>query len=569
MLGLHIADVVTLILYLLGITLIGIRSARLVKSMSDFFMPRRFGKRMLVMHSFATGTHSDQGVSVASKAFTNGLSGIWYEWLWLFGTPFYWLIAPVMRRFRAFTTADVFEARFNRSVAMLYAVIGMLNLMVTIGIMLKGSGAIIASAFGDNVSTEVAIAVMTVLFVIYGIAGGLSAAIITDFIQGILTVVFSFLLLPITLDSVGGVQGLHAPIANPDLFSIIAPYEIGLFYIIIIGLNGLIGIVTQPHIMGNCAAGRTEMDGRVGFTAGNFLKRFCTVAWTLIGFSAIAYYGNQEIDPDQIFGMMARDFLPAIMPGLLGIFLAGLLASLMSSCDSFMIASSALFTENIYKPLRSGKDQRHYVTVGRIVSLFIVAGGMAVAFWLPGVVAGLEIFWKIAPMMGIAFWLGLFWRRTTVLGAWAATLTGFFVWWLTEQQLVLNLLSEFPGADFLRLVISQVDGSLVIYLPWQMVFYLLAGLAMGVVVSLLTKPVDDQKLDRFYALVRTPVLTDEGNPTLPCTLPANATVPPKDKLFPSSKQLEILKPSKVSIAGFLISCVAVIGLVAMFFAITQ
>ena len=248
MLGLHIADVVTLILYLLGITLIGIRSARLVKSMSDFFMPRRFGKRMLVMHSFATGTHSDQGVSVASKAFTNGLSGIWYEWLWLFGTPFYWLIAPVMRRFRAFTTADVFEARFNRSVAMLYAVIGMLNLMVTIGIMLKGSGAIIASAFGDNVSTEVAIAVMTVLFVIYGIAGGLSAAIITDFIQGILTVVFSFLLLPITLDSVGGVQGLHAPIANPDLFSIIAPYEIGLFYIIIIGLNGLIGIVTQPHI---------------------------------------------------------------------------------------------------------------------------------------------------------------------------------------------------------------------------------------------------------------------------------------------------------------------------------
>ena len=121
-LGLHIADVFVLGLYLIGTTIIGVWASRRIKNVADFFMPRRFGKAMMIMHAFGTGTHSDQAVSVASKSFTNGLSGIWYQWLWLPVTPFYWLIAPVFRRFRAITTADVFESRFSPSVAMLFAV---------------------------------------------------------------------------------------------------------------------------------------------------------------------------------------------------------------------------------------------------------------------------------------------------------------------------------------------------------------------------------------------------------------------------------------------------------------
>lgn len=43
---------------------------------------------------------------------------------------------------------------------------------------------------------------MTILFVAYGVAGGLSAAIVTDAIQGVLTVILSFLILPFALDAV-------------------------------------------------------------------------------------------------------------------------------------------------------------------------------------------------------------------------------------------------------------------------------------------------------------------------------------------------------------------------------
>jgi len=556
-LGLHIADILVLGIYLVGITIIGIWAARRIKNIADFFMPRRFGKVMMITHAFGTGTHSDQAVSVASKSFTNGLSGIWYQWLWLFATPFYWLIAPVMRRFRAITTADVFEARFSPSVAMLFAVVGMLNLSVNIGVMLKGAGAVIGASTAGLVSSNIAIAVMTVMFVIYGMAGGLSAAIITDFIQGVLTVVFSFVLLPFILNAVGGLQGIHESIKDPGMLSLVAPAEIGFFYITVIAFNGLVGIVTQPHTMGNCAAGKTEMEGRVGWMFGNFIKRVCTVAWCLTGLAAVVYFADRDVEPDKIFGFVAADFLPKIAHGVLGLFLAALLASVMSSCDSFMIASSGLFTENIYKRLLPGRTAKHYVFVARATSLAIVAGGVGFAYWLEGVVQGLEIFWKISPMMGIAFWLGLFWRRTTVAGAWASTLTAFGVWWLTTHELFISWLGGLSIAEPLMFVFIK-NGVAEVYLPWQMVFYLSAGTIAGIVVSLFTRPVPEEKLDNFYALVRTPVKPGE-QVSLPCTLPDDAVVPKKRNIFPNTS-LEIAIPSRTSVVGFLAGwlCVAAI-----------
>ena len=550
--GLHVADIFVLVLYLLGMAAIGFWSARKIKQSQDFFMPRRFGKAMMVMFGFGAGTHSDQAVGVASKSFSSGLSGIWYQWLWLPCTPFYWLIAPVMRRFRAITTGDVFEARYNRSVAMLYAVVGMLNLSVNIGLMLRGSSEVISASTQGLLSANVAIAVMTIVFVIYGVAGGLAAAIITDFIQGILTIIFSFLLLPLIMNAVGWLDGIHAAIADPQKLTLVAPAEIGFFYIAVIAFNGLVGIVTQPHTMSNCAAGKTEMEGRFGWMFGNLIKRVCTIPWCLTGLAAIVYFGSQgiEVEPDKVFGAVAGDFLPKIVPGMLGIFLAALLASVMSSCDAFMIASSALFTENIYRPLAPGRKQGHYVTVGRIASVAVVSGGVMFAYWLPGVVAGLEIFWKVSAMMGIAFWLGLFWRRMTVAGAWATTLISFAVLLFTSKiSFGQYVLWDFNAGCAQYLPDFMLwNGQL--YLPWQMILYLSAGLFSGIAVSLLTKPVAKEKLDNYYALIRTPIKPGE-QPTAACTLPDDAVVPEKRNIFPNTN-FEFMIPSRTSVVGFLI-----------------
>jgi len=566
MFGLNLADIVVLGLYLLGMAAIGVWSAKKIKKAADFFMPRRFGKAMMVMFAFGAGTHSDQAVGVASKSYSIGLSGIWYQWLWLPCTPFYWLIAPVMRRFRAITTGDVFEARYSRSVAILYAVIGMLNLSVNIGLMLRGSSEVISASTQGLLSANAAITVMTVVFVIYGVAGGLAAAIITDFIQGILTIIFSFLLLPLIMNAVGGMEGIREAIANPQKLSLVAPAGIGVFYITVIAFNALVGIVTQPHTMGNCAAGKTEMEGRFGWMFGNIIKRVCTIPWCLTGVAAIVYFASKEVDieADKVFGAVAGDFLPKILPGMLGIFLAALLASVMSSCDAFMISSSALFTQNIYTPWKPGRSQKHYVAVGRIAAVVVVSGGVAFAFWLPGVVKGLEIFWKISAMMGIAFWLGLFWRRMTVAGAWATTLVSFAVMLFTGRiafgQYILWDFNAYLANKLPSFMLWQDKSDMLykLYLPWQMVFYLGAGLISGIIVSLLTKPVSAKKLENFYALTRTPIAPGE-QVDAPCTLPQGAEVPQRRNIFANSN-LEIAVPSRMSVLGFLVGWACVVAI---------
>jgi len=173
---------------------------------------------------------------------------------------------------------------------------------------------------------------------------------------------------------------------------------------------------------------------------------------------------------------------------------------------------------------------------------------VAFAYWLPGVVAGLEIFWKISAMTAIPFWLGLFWRRATVAGAWAATLASFAAWFGTTRiafgGLVLWDFDARIGPYLPRIFLWQ-DG---LYLPWQMVFYLAAGLLAGIVVSLLTKPGPPAKLEHFYALLRTPVKPGE-QAVVPCTLPLDAVVPPRRNLF-AGTSLEIPVPTWTGILGF-------------------
>ena len=549
-------DWLVIAVYLVGITIIGVYATRRVKSSSNFFISdRSFGKLMMTFFSFGTGTNTDQAVSVASKTYTSGASGIWYQWLWLFSTPFYWLLAPLFRRMRAVTTADYLLVRYGQSVAVLFALVGMAQLAVNIGVVLKASSAMITAVSGGTISPEIAIFAMTVLFVVYGVSGGLNAAIITDLIQGILTVILSFLILPFALSAVGGMSGLRESIADPEVFSIVAPSEITTLYVIVIAVNGLIGWVTSPYSMAMCGAGRSEYDARVGLVAGHFLKRLCTIAWVLTGLVAIALYAGTTTNPDHVYGLLARDFLPTIAPGLVGLFIASMLAAVMSSCDTFMVSAAALFTENVYKPLiRPGREERHYILVGRIASVLVVGSGIVIAFGLSSVVAGLELFWIVQAMMGVAIWASFFWRRATAAAAWASTLGGFAAWFFTSD---VALVGWSFNERFAHLLPSFMLFEGRLSLPWQMIIYLVVGLAIMIAVSLVTRAPARERLDRVYETLRTPV--EPGEPeTAPLTLPPGVAPAPRSVLI-EHPDFELMKPTRTSVMGFLASC-AVVGL---------
>jgi Na+/proline symporter len=629
-LGLHFLDWVVLAVYFLVILGVGIWSMRKVKDMSDFFMGgRRFGKVFMMFFAFGSGTSSEQAVSVAAGSFRYGLAGIWYQFLWLWATPFYWIVAPVFRRMRALTTSDFFEARYSSSTATLYSVVGIVMSIVFIAGGLYGAGEMIEGlAGGIDLTTgkpffpsSYAIAGMTVLFVAYGLAGGLNAAIVTDFLQGVLTIVFSFLLLPFALNVAATVAGTESGFTalaqglpgrsgeeilsmtlTEDFLARTGAEPITLFYVVMLSIGGLIGIVVQPHIMGVCGAGKTEFEGRFGFTFGNFIKRFCTIAWTFTGLACIIIYlspgtdylsaerlAELQADPDQmkafanqVFGLAAHDILPKIQHGLVGLLMASLLAAVMSTCDAQMVVGSGLFTENVYRRfIRPGQSPAHYLMTGRLASLGIVGCALVMLTQFDNVIQVLTTYIQAIPaFMGLAFWLGITWRGYTPAGVWASTLVTAGVWYLTQAHTPFEFVARLGESDFLlrnvdylpglfrnwlheiapSMMVARLDaaGTLVSVktsVPWQILMYLTTGAVSGIVFSLFSRRTSQEKLDSFYKLIRTPVRAGEII-TSPCTLPEGHLPPDEGKLI-DHPDLEIPSPSRIGIIGFVLAWVMV------------
>ena len=194
-------------------------------------------------------------------------------------------------------------------------------------------------------------------------------------------------------------------------------------------------------------------------------------------------------------------------------------------------------TENLYKPLRQGKSDAHYLWVGRGVGLLIVVAGIVVAFWMPNVVEGLKIWLKIAPMLGVAFWVGLFWRRFNSAGAWASTLAAALGWWAVSN----TALSE----------------------PVQILWYLGIAVIAGVIASLATKRPSAKNLDRFHELIRTPVQPGEQL-AQPCHLPEGVAAADRKLLF-AGTDFEFPIPSRISAIGFFLAWLAVGTMIGGFY----
>ncbi len=639
-LGLHTADWVILALYFVVIIAIGLWSARKVKDMADFFMGgRRFGKVFMMFFAFGSGTSSEQAISVVAGTWRAGLAGIWWQFLWLWATPFYWLVAPIMRRMRALTTADFFETRFNSPTAVMYSFYGIAISITFIAGGLFGTGKMVDALTGNELDKiavqanimvpaaewdgktnsiniterrlqgyEFAILAVTVMFVIYGMAGGLGAAIITDFIQGILTIVFSFLLLPFVFFQIGGFGELHQQadlkqgmldlVASPQVAATLGKEPITPFYVFMLSVTALAGIVIQPHIMGVCGAGKTEYEGRFGFTVGNFLKRFCTVAWTFTGLACIVWYmgdnsplktsddpadqaiyqslvmraspeytqlSNEEkakIDKqdknfaDKLFGMAAHDILPRIAPGLIGLLLASLLAAVMSTSDAQMIISSGLFTENIYrKCMVKNRSQRHYLWVGRIAGLVIVVLALILQTTFTDIIDALKTIVKTPACIGLSLWFGIVWRRWNVVSVWVSTVTGILVW----IAVAFGANSIYESGVFPESIFKISKDQTQMLDVWQMVFFMSAAILSGIIVSFLTPRQSQEKLDHFYTLMHTPVKSGEVIPA-PCTLPEEPE-PMCKKMFPNSKDIEIPKPTFQDIGGFVLAWCVVFAII--------
>ncbi len=487
-------DWIVLFAYLVVIAVIGLVAGLRVKDTDQYFLGnRRFGKWLMIGQSFGIGTHAEMPVSLAGAVYTMGASGIWFHWKNLFATPFYWIMAPIFRRIRRTTIAEMTQDRYGLWMGGIYSFFALCFFTLNTASMLKGAAKVINQAVGGEVGVDRVVIAMTVIFIFYSFVGGLLATAWTDFFQGFLIIALSFLLIPMGWTTVGGLTGMKESLPAYK-FSLAAPEGITLWIIVMLTLNGLIGIMAQPHMLAAVGTGKDERTCRVGFMYGNFVKRFCTVGWALVGLIVAAMVAQGQFgvsslaDPEDAFGFACRQLL---FPGSLGLLIASVLAANMSTCSAFMVDSGALFTQGLFRThISANRSDRYYLWIGRVSGLVITMLGVLYAlFLIERVLYAFLLTETLATYMGISLIGGIVWARANRWGALASLVA----------SLSTNFLLYYSRGE--RLDHWDAD-----------VFFLsfLAGVAGLVIFSLLTSPEPRLEIDSFYGRLQSPA--DVGRP---------------------------------------------------------
>ncbi len=511
-------DGVVLVGYFVVILLFGVWVARRVRSSNRYFLgDRKLRWWIMVGQAFGTGTHAEHPVAQAGATCEFGFATIWYQWKNMLITPLYWLFAPWYRRSERTTIGEIVEDRYGRRLAIVYTLFAIAYFVFNQGAMLKGAGKAISVATGGAVvSPNEVVFAMTVAFIIYSFFGGLIASAYTDFVQSFLIITLSVMLIPTGLSAVGGVSGLHASLPE-DFFTLYSEVSgLTAFTIAMLAVNGIVGIVAQPHMLSMAATGNTERAGRVGQTYGNFIKRLCTVGWAFTGLIVAALLvqrGAALPEGEAAFGFACREFLA---PGLTGLMIACILAANMSTCSNFMVNTGALFTRNLYKEyVNPNASDRQLLMMGRLSGLGLTLLGILFAVAVDRVLDAFLFTETIAALMGVMFLGGMLWKRANRYGAWAATVASFVVYYALNYLMSCRS----PGGDtaFTTLAAAvqelvhrtQAGGALAflesgavkLVYPWKpgpFGWAMVAGFGSLILVSLLTRPEDAARIERFF-----------------------------------------------------------------------
>ncbi|UCG60081.1 MAG: sodium:solute symporter family protein [Phycisphaerales bacterium] len=572
-LGLDLAIWVVLALYFAGMLLMGFLSKRTIHNQEGYLLGnRRFGVTMMIMHAFGAGTHPGAPAGVISKTVSSGASGVWVSWMWMFGTPFYWIIAPIIRRMRYLTMADFFQKRFSRAAGVLYVVVATVGMIVFLASVLLATTRTVQGMMGKATPGTVQVHsnpsdsdqsvtdyvgepesemwffailfTITAVFLIYSYWGGIVAAIRTDTIQGLMIIALSFIAIPaaLGLEDVGGLAGMRATLESQktqavDYLSLFDPGEFNLVTVLLLCVNAPLSMLAIPHLMSVCGAGRTEWEGRVGFTYGNILKRVCTIGWCLLGLCWLAYLINtgSAIHPDAAFGDSIRALLS---PVLQGVMLACVMAAAMSSGDAVQVTVAGLFSQNVYRVyLNPGADERQLVRVTRVTGLAVALMSLLAAILMrSSIVKTILDYFNILSLVGISVAMGILWRRMNTAGVFCSTISAVSTFIMTRYVL-------------------GCPRDITIGAP------ILIGILAGVIGSLLTKPPSAETIEEFFKRIYVPIGEEKK-----LDLPIDEAVP-RSKRWLTAGGLFIVKPSRQSWVGFIVTLAMCIVCVAVMLAI--
>ena len=469
-------DWIVMVIYFLAIMSFGTYFGRYTKDTSDFFFGgRRFSWWLITMSIVATGVGSHSFVKYSAKGFEHGFSSsMTYLNDWFF-VPFFmfgWL--PIIVYSKVRSIPEYFEKRFNPSARFLATILLLFYMIGYIGIGFLTLGKAVIpmlpesfQIFGSIVDITLmrAIIVIAIITGIYITFGGQTAVIFTDLLQGFILLFAGFLLFILGITYVGGGQEFwdllpltwKLPLADfnePSSFNFV-----GIFWQDAVA--GSVGFLFMNQgLLMRFMACKSVNEGRKAATINIlFVLPLSAIVVGNAGWLGKAMsvmdpgIVSPNTSPDEIFVVVASI---VTSPGIFGFIMAALTAALMSTVDTLINATAAIFVNDVYRPImkylkkkydNNKQKDKQELFAARITSIAITAAGVlsVLAFiQFPTVYEAHGYFHStLTPPLVVAIFMGVFWKRFTPAGVITTFLGG----------VVLMIL----GARFPEVFISPFD----------------------------------------------------------------------------------------------------------------
>ena len=498
-----ICILISIVVYLIGMLVVGFHFAKKNESASDFYLGgRKLGPLVTAMSAEASDMSSYLLMGLPGLAYLSGLCDVGWTALGLaIGTYLNWLFtAKRLRRYThitgSYTLPQFFSRRFHDKNNILSAIAALIIIIFFIPYTASGfaaCGKLFSSLFGINYMA--AMIVSAIIIVGYTAAGGFLAASTTDFIQSIIMTFAILFVLGFSTVSAGGIDAVMDNVRNlPGYLSMTATYSAstgsaspyGALTIVSTLAWGL-GYFGMPHILLRFMAIEDENKLKLSRRVGSVWVVIAMAVAVMIGIVGRTLSANGTLaqlsgaDSETIIVRIA-DFLsgygpiPALIAGLI---LAGILASTMSTADSQLLAASSSVSQNLLlETLHLKVSEKASMLFARLTVIVIAVLGVIIARDPNSSIFGIVSFaWAgFGASFGPVVICSLFWKRTTLPGAIAGMVVGgvsVFAW---------------------KYLLKPMGGVFGIY---ELLPAFVAGIVTIFVVSLLTKAPEQSILDEF------------------------------------------------------------------------
>ena len=483
-------DLVILALYAVSLFAIAIWVSREpaghAKDTEDYFLAGKSLPWWAIGASLiAANISAEQIIGQSGQGFVVGLAIAAYEWqaaiVLLLVAKFF---LPIFLKRGIYTMPQFLETRYGQGVKNLMSVYWIaLYTAVNLTTVLWLGGLAVSSLTGWPVFGSMA--ALAAFAVLYSIYGGLKAVALTDIIQVVILIVGGLIITWIALDLVGGDAGALGGLSRllsdrPGHFEmILAPSHPS--YSDLPGIWTLLGGLWVLHfsywgfnqyIIQRALGAESLAEAQKGLAFAAGLKLLIPVFVVLPGIAAVILAQQGAVDgaaltarSDSTYGELMK-LAPA---GLRGLVFAALIAAIVSSLASMMNSISTIFIMDIYRDyIATERDERHYVTVGRLVIFLAMLIALVLAQpFLGGFDSAFQTVQEytgfIAPGVVAVFLLGFFFRPANAPGAVAVLIGSVLLnialkFGLSDMPFIIRIWIVFLGCLLLGILVSLVTG---------------------------------------------------------------------------------------------------------------